>query len=148
MAETSEFAFFTLLQFVVTWVMVGMIWFIQTVHYPLYKKIKEGFVEYERSHIRKASLLIGPFMLVEAFSAIVLLKIAPDGVLTKLAALNLILLIFIWLSTSLVQISQHQKLSVRFSRKILKGLIHSNWVRTLLWTIKGCLLVVIIYFLL
>lgn len=147
MTENLELIFFTLLQLVITWMMVGMIWFIQIVHYPLYKKIKEGFVEYERSHIRKASMLIGPFMLVEAISAIILLKMVPEGVLAKFAASNLILLILIWFSTSLLQISQHQKLRVRFSKKILQGLIRSNWIRTLLWTTKGCVMVVMIYYL-
>ena len=47
-----DLIYLSIVQLVVTWMLVGIVWFSQVVHYPLYKKIKEGFVEYERSHIR------------------------------------------------------------------------------------------------
>ncbi|MGE0197840.1 MAG: hypothetical protein AB7N99_03775 [Simkaniaceae bacterium] len=142
-----ELAFFTLIQLLVTWVMAGMMWFAQVVHYPLYKKIKEGFVEYERSHIKRAALLIGPLMLVEAITAIILLGMTPSGRLSSLALANLILLALIWIFTFLFQVTQHQKLSVQFSQKSLQGLITSNWIRTLLWTVKGCVMATMTYYL-
>ncbi|MCB1109935.1 MAG: hypothetical protein KDK64_03065 [Chlamydiia bacterium] len=142
MQSVLDLIYLTLVQLVVTWMIVGIMWFLQVVHYPLYRKIKEGFVEYERSHIRRAALLIGPIMLIEAITAILLIGASTEGTLTKLAGANLILLIFIWLSTFLFQINQHQKLSVRFSHKILQGLIHCNWIRTLLWTLKGIIMAI------
>ena len=138
----------TLIQLVLTWVLVGVTWFAQIIHYPLYLKIKEGFVEYERSHIRRTALFAGPIMLAEAISALFLVDFAPQGILSQLAVANLILLIVIWLSTFLFQISLHQKLSVRFSKKILHGLIACNWVRTVLATLKGCVMAALVYFLL
>ena len=141
MQNILDLIYLTLVQLVITWVVVGIMWFLQVVHYPLYRKIKEGFVEYERSHIRRAALLIGPIMLIEAITAILLIGVSTEGTLTKLAGANLILLILIWLSTFLFQVNQHQKLSVRFSYAMLQGLIYSNWVRTLLWTAKGLVMV-------
>jgi hypothetical protein len=120
-------------------------WFLQVVHYPLYRKIKEGFVEYERAHIKRAAFLIGPIMLIEIITAIFLIGVSTEGTLTKLAGANLILLILIWLSTFLFQLGQHQKLSVRFSHKVLEGLIYSNWIRTILWTFKGLVMVSFCY---
>ena len=137
--------FYVLMQLICSWMMIGIIWFIQLVHYPLYAKIKEGFIEYERSQIRRVAFLVGPIMLVEAITSIILVGVAPPGIQTKLAALNLILLIFIWISTFLFLIGQHQKLSIRFSKKTLHLLIATNWIRAILWTFKGVLIILMIY---
>lgn len=137
--------FYVLMQLVCSWMMIGIIWFMQLVHYPLYAKIKEGFIEYERSQIRRVAFLVGPIMLIEAITSIILVGVAPIGIQTKLAALNLILLIFIWISTFLFLMGTHQKLSIRFSKKVLHVLIASNWIRAILWTMKGFLIILMIY---
>ena len=145
MSGILDLIYLTVTQLVITWIMIGIMWFSQVVHYPLYKKIKEGFVEYERSHIRRAALFIGPLMLTEAITAIFLIGIVPEGILTTLAGVNLILLVLIWLSTFLFQVTLHQKLSIRFSPRVLRNLITSNWIRTVLWTFKGIVTIYMIY---
>ena len=145
MESVLDLIYLTLVQLVMTWMAIGIMLFLQVVHYPLYKKIKEGFVDYERSYMGRAALLIAPLMLVEAITAILLIGVAPGGILTTLAGANLIVLLLIWLSTFLFQLNQHQKLSIRFSDKVLKGLIHRNWIRTLLWIIKGGIMICFCY---
>ena len=141
----KEAILMTLFQLILTWVMTGILWFTQIVHYPLYVKIKEGFIDYERAHMRRAALLIAPIMLAEAITAVWLISLFTEKILLRLAGANLIMLILIWLATFLFQITQHQKLSVRFSRRILAALITSNWIRTVLWTIKGVIVAMIGY---
>lgn len=143
-----DFALASLVQLVLTWLLVGLTWFSQLVHFPLCLKIKEGFVEYERSYIKRAALLIGPIMLFEAISAIVLLRLAQAGIYSHLATTNLILLIALWLSVFVFQMGLHQKLSIRFSKKILGVLIATNWVRTILTTLKGFVMLALFYFIL
>lgn len=145
MSSILDLIYLTITQLAATWILVGIMWFSQVVHYPLYKKIKEGFVDYERAHIKRSAFLLAPLMIIEAVTAFMLINEAPGGALTTLAGLNLILLILIWLSTFLFQVSFHQKLSIRFSPKILRNLITSNWVRTSLWTLKGLLMICITY---
>lgn len=145
MSGILDLIYLTVTQLAVTWILVGIMWFSQVVHYPLYKKIKEGFVEYERGHIKRSAFLLGPLMVIEAVTAFMLIRETPNGPLTTLAGINLILLILIWLSTFLFQVSFHQKLSIRFSPRILRNLITSNWVRTTLWTIKGLLMICMVY---
>lgn len=140
----NDLIYITLIQLFVTWGLVGVMWFTQIVHYPLYKKVKEGFIEYERAHIRRTFYLIAPLMLIEAISAIFLLGFSEKP-LIKFAVTNLIFLIFIWIFTFLFQITQHQKLSTRFSSKILKSLLLSNWIRTILWTSKGIVMGIYVY---
>ena len=141
MEKIGDLVIFAMIQFVVTWMMVGIMWFSQIVHYPLYKKIREGFIEYERSHIRLAAVLLGPMMLIEVITAIIMIGMAEEGLLTQLAGANLLLLAVLWIFTLLFQVNQHQKLSIHFSKNILRRLIYSNWIRTLLWTVKGGVMV-------
>lgn len=128
-----------------TWVMVGVIWFVQIVHYPLYKNIKEGFQGYERMHLRRTALLLTPILILEIVTAIFLVGCAPEGIILKLAAYNLVILILIWITTLLFQISQHQKLAIRFSAHQHRLLLLTNWIRVVLWTLRGLLVAVIIF---
>lgn len=142
----GELAVFLVIQVAVTWLMVGLICYSQFIHYPLYKKIKEGFVEYERAHIRRTAYLIGPLMLIEAISAVILVGVVSTSIMTKLAVINLVLLVFIWLATFLLHVYQHQKLSIRFSKNVFHNMISSNWIRTFLWIAKGVVMAVMVYF--
>ncbi len=135
-----------IIQAAFTWALVGLIWFVQLVHYPLYSKIKSGFIEYERSHIRRTGCFVGPMMLIEGLSAFFLVSYATTDLITRLATINVVLLILIWLVTFFFQVYAHQKLSIRFSSKVLHGLVASNWLRTLLWSIKGLLMALILYY--
>ena len=124
--------------------MVGVIWFVQMIHYPLYRKIHDGFVSYERAHLRRAAWLMGPVMIIEALTALFIIGLSPNALSTKLATINLILLILIWISTCLLQVQQHHMLSVRFSKKIHQNLLSTNWVRTALWTVRGVVVLLLI----
>ncbi|GAB4193467.1 MAG: hypothetical protein Tsb0015_16260 [Simkaniaceae bacterium] len=135
-----------LIQVFTTFMMVGIIWFIQIVHYPLYSKIKEGFPAYEKMHLRRTSYIVGPIMLIEAVSAIFLVGLVSDVLMARLASLNLIFVILIWLSTFLFQVFQHQRLAVRFSHRMHHILLNSNWFQTICWTCKAIILLWMLIF--
>ena len=43
--------------------MVGLLWFVQLVYYPLFALVgPDGFVEYEHSHQQRTSYVVGPLM--------------------------------------------------------------------------------------
>ena len=47
--------------------MTGVIWVVQVVHYPLFARVGvDGFREYEQSHQRRISLVVGIAMPVES----------------------------------------------------------------------------------
>ncbi|MDX8431756.1 MAG: hypothetical protein SNF33_08165 [Candidatus Algichlamydia australiensis] len=141
----SDFQLLLLVHSFATWAMVGVIWFVQVVHYPLYKKIKEGFQSYERMHLKRTSLLLSPILIIEMVTAFFLIGIAPSGLILQLAAYNLILLILIWITTLLFQISQHQKLAIRFSTHQHKLLLLTNWIRVILWTVRGLIVAAMLF---
>ncbi|MCP5491968.1 MAG: hypothetical protein H7A40_02865 [Chlamydiales bacterium] len=128
-----------LIHLALTWVMVGIIWFNQMIHYPLYHKIKDGFTSYERSYLRRTIWLMGPVMILEVLTALLLIGLAPTPLLIKLATANFVALTIIWISTCIFQVQQHQKLSVHYSKKIHHMLLSTNWIRTILWTARGFL---------
>ena len=70
----------TLVHAAATWFLVGLIWIIQVVHYPLFARVGEdGFVAYEAAHTRLISLVVGPAMLVEGVATLWLFFAPPDG---------------------------------------------------------------------
>ncbi len=61
--------------------MVGVIWFVQIVHYPLFARVGAGgFPAYSERHSRLTGLVVGPLMLAEAATAAALVLGPPRGV--------------------------------------------------------------------
>lgn len=118
--------------------MVGVIWFVQIVHYPLFSRVGEGgFARYSQAHSRLTGLVVGPPMLVEAATAVALAVSPPQGVPFVLPLLGLGLLAVVWLSTAFLQSPQHGVLGRGFVADSHHQLVASNWIRTLCWTARG-----------
>lgn len=119
-----------------TWFMVGLIWFVQVVHYPLFDGVGEqGWAEYGRRHQRLTTLVVGPVMLVELVTSLLLLAMRP-GELTIAGA---VLLGLVWASTFFVQVPLHGRLERGHDPDIVRRLVATNWARTVLWTARGVL---------
>ncbi len=134
-----------LTQVFATLFMVGLIWFVQIVHYPLFANIgREEFPDYEALHNRLTTWVVGPAMLVEMITAVALLRSAPNGT-SSLAWLGLGLLIVIWISTAALSVPAHDVLTAGFSADAYHNLVSTNWIRTVAWSIRGVILMVITY---
>ncbi|MCG8583206.1 MAG: hypothetical protein MI757_00650, partial [Pirellulales bacterium] len=60
-----------LLQLVSTLTMVGVIWFVQIVHYPLFGLVgTSDFGRYEQVHQNRTTRVVAPLMLIEAVTAV------------------------------------------------------------------------------
>ncbi len=118
--------------------MVGVIWFVQVVHYPLFARIgSKEFALYSEAHSRLTTYVVGPPMLVEASSALLLVFRRPEGVPLAAALIGLALVALIWLSTALLQAPRHTTLGSGFDRRAWGRLVLSNWVRTVAWSVRG-----------
>jgi hypothetical protein len=123
-----------------TLAMVGVIWFVQIVHYPLFAVVgSASFADYELQHQRRTSLLVVPLMLTELATALALLWQQPMGVARWQVWLGLVVLGLIWLSTFAIQVQQHTILSRGFDQAAHQWLVLSNWIRTLAWSMRGAL---------
>jgi hypothetical protein len=121
-----------------TWAMLGLIWFVQVVHYPLFARVgAAGFPLYEAAHASRTTLVVGPLMVIELLTAVWLVATMPAGVSRPAAWLGLGLVAVIWLSTALLQVPQHNVLARGFDPAAHVLLVTSNWVRTMAWTLRG-----------
>lgn len=131
-----------LIQILATAMMTGIIWFVQVVHYPLVTRIpKEGFTGYEQAHTVRTGWVVAPLMLLELGTSLLLLVYRPDGHALPISTSPLYLaalgcLILIWLSTFLVQVPLHVILEKQPDHKAMLLLDRSNWIRTILWTLR------------
>jgi len=126
-----------------TWVMVGVIWFVQLVHYPLMDRVRtepaEAFTNFEKAHQRGTTLIVAPAMLLELATAIGLVVLLPAGNAAMLAWVGLALVGVNWVSTAALQMPCHRKLEKGFDPATHQKLVRSNWLRTAAWSIRGIL---------
>mgnify|MGYP001004379549 FL=1 len=124
-----------------TWALVGLIWTIQCVHYPLFALVgAENFASYHQRHTTQITWIVAPLMLTELGSA-AWLVIA--GARDPWLLASLIPLAFNWLSTWRVQIPLHDRLAGGFEAQVHRRLVRSNGWRTASWTLRGILLLMV-----
>ncbi|MBL8812211.1 MAG: hypothetical protein JNM43_18750 [Planctomycetaceae bacterium] len=131
-----------ILQAVSTLYMVGVIWFVQVVHYPMFAMVgPEQFAKWEQRNVVLTTWVVGPGMLVEAITTLGLFFIPRQFVSRKVAAKGAILLGVIWLSTHFLQVPCHDKLATGFDPEAHQSLVQSNWLRTVAWSMRGLLVI-------
>tara|TARA_B100000579_G_C22215950_1_gene569418 strand:- start:19 stop:459 length:441 start_codon:yes stop_codon:yes gene_type:complete len=118
--------------------MVGLIWFVQLVHYPLFALISEAdYKKYQSEHVTRTGWVVGAPMLAEALSAL-WLAIQPssfvDGIIPWI---GLLLVLIIWLATAIFSIPVHNLLSSGFDEKAHARLVQTNWIRTIAWSLRA-----------
>ncbi|ETW99929.1 MAG: hypothetical protein ETSY1_13155 [Candidatus Entotheonella factor] len=121
-----------------TLVMVGVIWFVQIVHYPLFSQVGEAaFSLYETQHTRLTTYVVAPAMLIELVTGLWLLWPGVTKVLPVQVWLGIGLLAIVWLSTMFVQVPLHNLLTQGFDAAAHDKLVSTNWLRTLAWSARG-----------
>ncbi|MEO6589061.1 MAG: hypothetical protein ABIP06_07015 [Pyrinomonadaceae bacterium] len=121
--------------------LVGLIWTIQIVHYPLFTSVGvSGYAAYQTSHMSRISYVVAPVMLAELVTAIYFVFAAYDEISPKLFWFGFALVLIIWASTLFVQSPIHSKLTEAFDADLVSKLVWTNWIRTIIWTIRGALI--------
>jgi len=125
-------------QLIATSGMFAIIWLVQIAIYPLFTDLgADAFDHYHTRYMRLVTFVIMPLMLVEAASCTIsFFYTRSDWRLIGATAM----LAIIWLSTFFLQVPLHQGLTP----EKVQTLVDSNWVRTIAWTLRLGLLVVII----
>lgn len=127
-------------QLAATWFMVGLIWLVQHVSYPLLARVGAAeAVAYEQAHVRRIGWVVGPPMLLELASTVLLLAWEVPWATQSEAWLGAGLLAGVWLSTALLQVPAHGALEGGFDVAVHRRLVRSNWIRTVLWSARGLL---------
>ena len=126
--------------------MVGLIWLIQIVHYPLFNLVgKNEFQVYHNGHNVLITPLVGTIMIIELFSSILLVVFPPKNVSLTIPIIGVILVFIIWASTAFLQIPQHNALANAYELEAHNLLVQTNWIRTIAWSIRGILLLYMLH---
>ena len=120
--------------------MTGLIWCVQIVHYPLFASVGDSeFSTYEQRHTALTTWVVGPPMLVEGITALILFWLRPGGVTGAQLWMGVALLAIIWISTAFLQIPCHEVLSQEFDKAVHQRLVWTNWLRTAAWSLRTLL---------
>jgi len=120
-----------------TWALVGLIWTVQVAVYPQFALVKpEVFPWWHASYTRRIGWLVGPLMGVELVTG---LGWVWSQSTSEWAWLGLGLIGANVICTGLVQVPQHRRLGEKLDRELVTALVRGNWVRTGIWTLRGCL---------
>ncbi|APZ96013.1 hypothetical protein [Fuerstiella marisgermanici] len=124
--------------------MVGLIWFVQIVHYPLFSKIgADQFTAYEKLHQQMTTWVVGPAMLIELVTGVILVKY-PPAESTTLTWIGLGLIVLIWISTAALSVPAHNLLAIEYTDTAYHKLVATNWIRTIAWSGRGILVLTLV----
>ena len=134
-----------LLHAAATLYLVGLIWFVQLVHYPLMAKVGcDGYAAYQRLHEWKTTWAVAPAMLIELGCAVYLALRTPESIAPMLAWVGLALVVLLWLSTALLQVPCHKTLGKGFDEPAHRKPVATNWLRTAMWSARGVIALVML----
>lgn len=124
-----------------TCALVGLIWLVQLVQYPLFARIGDGsFVAYHGEHCRRITWIVAPLMATELVTAGLLLAAPRTALLPAWAPwIGAALVAVVWLSTALIQVPLHNRLGQGFDPELHRRLVDTNWIRTIAWSVRGLL---------
>jgi len=118
--------------------LMGLIGCIQWIHYPMFARLdKPEFAASVRWHGERITWLVGPWMLLELICSALLYLFPPWP--SSVFGWGLGLVAALWLSTGLLQVPLHSRLSQGYDPLAVRRLVASNWLRTLLWSGRGLL---------
>ena len=117
--------------------LLGLIWIIQIVHYPTYLYIDNNKrILFQNFHTKTISYIVAPVMIIELISSFLIL-------INQVNLQNIVILIIpvlIWLSTFCISVPIHKNINKSNFEMLAKKLIKTNWIRTILWTIKALII--------
>jgi hypothetical protein len=143
--DTPWIDYAQLLHLAVTWYLVGLIWVIQRVAYPAMEYVDpqpERAVEAEKRHCDRIFWVVGPLMLLEGVLAGWLLIASIKSGSWLIPGLGIFLLLLLWASTASIQMPLHNRLLRGPDPLSHRKLVQSNWIRTIAWTLRGILALV------
>lgn len=130
-----------LVHLVATWFMVGLIWTIHVVHYPLFAYVgPDEYVAFQAEHVRRIGMVLLVPWAVEGICILALLVLSMRSksralllpALLGAAAMGVVLIMSGFFSAP-----AHGKLADGFDTSVHADLMRADLIRTIAWTIRG-----------
>jgi hypothetical protein len=121
-----------------SWTMVGVIWFVQVVHYPLLSVVPvESASAVAVEHQRRTGWVVMLPMTIEGVTTLLLLVMVPAGVAWFVPWLAGIPLAVALGATMLLSVPRHARMASNPDPTVGRELVTTNWVRTIAWSLHG-----------
>jgi hypothetical protein len=128
-------------QALTAWVLTGTIWVIQLLHYPAFRYVSaERFREFHQFHTSRITFWVAPWMSLELFGALAWWWVEWErfgDTFFRFSFWNLVVVVGIWASTFFLSVPLHEKLSRGYHSKLVDRLVSTNWLRTVLWSLRA-----------
>ena len=125
--------------------MVGVIWFVQHVHYPLLAQVEMGqAVAVAEEHQRRTGYVVALPMAVEGLTTLALLAQQPVGVTWYLPWIGAILLAIALGCTVFLSVPLHSQMAKNPDALVGAKLVATNWPRTFAWSLRAVVCVVMV----
>ena len=118
---------------VVNSILLGIIMMTQFVSYPLMKNYNENFHTIHQNYMKRMGYVAGSMMVLEFLIISFLFLLNFEN---KVITAMFLITCLIWLSTFVIQVPLHQELTKKKENKLIQRLINTNWIRTILWSVK------------
>jgi hypothetical protein len=126
-------------------VLVGVIWTVQLVHYPLLAAIdRAGFAAAHAAHSTRMAAVVALPWALEGGTTLWLLVDPPPGVGRALVVLGAALAVVPVAVTVVASLPAHARLAAGFDADAHRRLVATNWLRTLAWTAHGAVAIAIL----
>jgi hypothetical protein len=130
-----------IIHLVATFFMVGLIWTVHTLHYPLFAYVGEDtYVPFQQAHVDRIGPLLFVPWLAEGATLLALIIISFSGSRRDLrvpVALNSVAMAVVLVISGFWSAPAHGELSDGFDASVHDRLMTANLVRTLAWTVCG-----------
>jgi len=130
---------------VATLVMVGLIWFVQIVHYPLLAQFgSHTSTSVAEEHQRRTGFVVALPMAAEGLTTLALLVDAPSTVWAGWPWIGAVLLAVVLASTVFLSVPLHARMARAHDELTGRRLVLTNWPRTIGWTARGAISAVMV----
>jgi hypothetical protein len=132
-----------LLQIISTFLLTGLSWYVQLVHYPLFHFVSSSeFHQFHKAHVIRTNVMVLSLLPIEIITTCLTALYGFPGLTHTQWMFGAVLLLGICLLTVTVQMPIHNKLSNEKSKDDIEKLTRSHWIRTALWSLRLALLCV------
>lgn len=122
--------------------MTGVMLVIHFLHYPSFEYISlNKSTSFHEFHSKRITFIVFPLMFTELLSSIILAYINLD--ITNIIILSLTFLT--WFITLNFCVKDHKNLRISFSIDNQKRLLRSDLFRTIVWTLKSILIIILLF---
>ena len=104
----------------------------------------DGYFARIRNEVSNLGTFLDPIADKLLVSSVILLFQTPKGVPNWTIVVSIILLSVIWISTLILQVPYHERLVSGFDKEIHDLLVKTNWIRTICWSLRGIIVLIIL----